>query len=119
MSTRLTITEIDEYIESDPGFARELMTSLIKSLREFRESLRLAVNQNAPHVFLKAHHKAKTALSLVHDEQLKLVTNQVFMRLNNGGLSALDDTTQGVFFSLCTSIIHALENEMKTIPSTI
>lgn len=105
--------ELENYINRDPDFAKELILSLIKGYLEFRESFLLSIRKQEPKIFFAAHHKMKVAFGLTGDKRFEEQADIIQSMLSHGNISKLDLSMQNSFCKLCTSSIRDLEETLK------
>jgi len=79
---------LDDYLERDADFARQVLPALADNLREFCESLQQAFTHRNFSNFVKAHHKVKTTLALLGNMELRQLADRIHRAvLVDGGAS--------------------------------
>lgn len=106
--------ELSEYLEADPEFANELVTSFSDNLMEFRESLLRTIERQDSSIFLKAHHKMKTTLSYTRNERLEQLANQIKLIIEQQGIGFIENKTKNAFCRLCNNSIADLKIRLNT-----
>lgn len=111
--------DLKTYIENDPVFACEIVSSFIKNLIEFHASLGLTLKQKNPLIFFSAHHKVKTTLGCIDSDELRQQADIIYLCLKEDGILGIDLLTVNAFGNLCTILIHDLEAKLETYKAAI
>ena len=104
---------LSEYLETDPEFARELITSFSDNLTEFRESLIRAIKLQDSKIFLDAHHKMKTTLSYTQNDRLQQLADHIKLVIQQQGIENIETKTRNAFCRLCNSSVIDLKIQLK------
>ncbi len=85
---KCVMIQLDDYLERDADFAREVLPALADNLTEFCDSLQQAIAQRNFTTFVKAHHKVKTTLALLGNLELRQLADAIQKAvLADGGAS--------------------------------
>jgi hypothetical protein len=107
------MTQIEDYFKSDPAFARQVLSALVDNLRELRESLDATLTQRDSRVFLAAHHKVKTTLTLMDDAVLLTQTDRIRAALAAYGVAAMDAAAVSIFMTRSALHMERIRLQLK------
>ena len=104
---------LSEYLESDPEFAQELITSFSDNLIEFRDSLLQAIKLQDSKIFLAAHHKMKTTLSYTQNDRLEQLADHIKLIILQQGIGCVETKTRNAFCRLCNNSVVDLKIQLN------
>lgn len=77
-------SKIEEITRGDETYTRELVKHIAASMIELRNAFHETWKSQDPEPFKKAHHKSKTTLFILQNENLNKVIDKVTLRLTEG-----------------------------------
>lgn len=105
--------DLSAYLETDPEFARELITSFSDNLIEFRENLLKAIKLRDSKIFLDAHHKMKPTLSYTRNDRLQQLADNIKLIIQDKGIECIEDKMRNAFCRLCNNSIVELKIQLN------
>lgn len=106
---------LDMYTEGNLDFKKELIGHLMKNIEELQSSLLGSIDQKDPTLFETAAHKCRTTLTMLGDQELLNVVEEVKQALehqHNGTLSVILDQK---FTKLVKETMDGLTEELASI----
>lgn len=105
---------LDMYTEGNMDFKRELIGHLIRNLEELKTALRSSIETGDPSLFNTAAHKCRTTLTMLGDQELLKVVDEVRASLNQpeGKLSSIVNDR---FARLVIDTSKGLTEELESI----
>ncbi len=105
---------LDMYTEGNLDFKRELIGHLIRNLEELQVALKSSLATGDPSPFNTAAHKCRTTLTMLGDQELLKVVDEVKSALNQNG-GSLSPIVQEKFSRLVVDTSEGLAEELDSI----
>ncbi len=105
---------LDMYTEGNMDFKRELIGHLIRNLDELKTALRSSIESGDPSLFNTAAHKCRTTLTMLGDQELLKVVDEVKGSLNQPG-GKLSPIVHEKFSRLVIDTSEGLTEELESI----
>ena len=98
--------DFDIHTDGDQDFKNELVTLMIDNVVELKTCF-ASIERHGHESFLKAIHKMKATIEIINDKDL----SELIARFRNED-EARKKGNAAVFDSVCTEIIHSLQQEL-------
>lgn len=103
--------DFDQYTEGDLGFKRELITLLVKNVREFVQSLSDSISKNNPEIFAEACHKSKITIHMLNDNEYNSIVRNLQADLANDNFDGSLKQYARRFAQVSAEIVASLNEE--------
>lgn len=103
--------DFDQYTEGDLGFKRELITLLVKNVREFVQSLADSISKNNPEIFTEACHKSKITIHMLNDNEYNSIVRNLQADLANDNFDGYLTQHARRFAQVSDEIVASLNEE--------
>jgi CheY-like chemotaxis protein len=87
----VVIANLDRCTDGDVEFRKELAQLLANNVMELMTTVKEAVTENDPEIFIRSVHKTKTTLSILNDSELLEQISIIQVKLKNADHGNLDD----------------------------
>lgn len=102
----------DHYTDGDHDFKRELGTQVIGNIQELKQSLREAIAENKPEIFVKVNHKIKLTLEMLNDTEFSNMITELEKELASHHHDGDFAERTRLFEEICQSLIRSLNVEI-------
>lgn len=104
--------DFDQHTEGDIAFKRELITLLVKNVREFVQALADSISKNDHQIFAEACHKSKITLYMLDDDEYNSIVHTLQAHLAGKLYDAPETKSHATRFAdLSDDIVASLNGE--------
>jgi hypothetical protein len=104
--------DFEEHTYGDADFKVELLTEMVKNVKELAQSLPDSLSKNDYQIFARACHKAKVTLFILNDEEYTSIVATLQRALANQNLDDIFNHCAQRFAQASEQIVTSLDEEI-------